>query len=138
MSDLGGYPSPESWPQLDPPPPETPRPPSSQGPEIPMWAIYVAAVIAVAMVGVLAFAIVDPFGGSTNTAAAPPPPPSSGPSSRSPLQRPTSYPKHWDKRILPEVRLAEDARLLDFKHPVPVRFLSDAAFTKALLDDDQT
>ena len=37
-------------------------------------------------------------------------------------------PRHWDPRILPLVRFVAHARGLSFKHPVPVHFLSDAAF----------
>jgi hypothetical protein len=41
-----------------------------------------------------------------------------------------SWPKHWDARVLPIVAFVESERGLTFKHPTPVRFLSDAAFQK--------
>lgn len=39
-----------------------------------------------------------------------------------------AWPKHWDTRVLPIVAFVESERGLTFKHPAPVRFLSDAAF----------
>jgi hypothetical protein len=41
-----------------------------------------------------------------------------------------AWPKHWDTRVLPIVAFVESERGLTFKHPAPVRFLSDAAFQK--------
>jgi hypothetical protein len=41
-----------------------------------------------------------------------------------------SYPKGWDPRIASLVPVVERIRGLDFKHPVRVEFLSDAAFNK--------
>ena len=124
MSDLGGYPS---RPDLPPEP--------GRGQDIPGWVIGVAVAVVLAMTGALAFAVLG-SGGSHEPAAAPSRSPSPS-ASRSSHPAP-SYPKQWDKRIRPEVRLAQDARLLRFKHPVPVRFLPSAAFTRALLKDDQT
>jgi hypothetical protein len=40
------------------------------------------------------------------------------------------YPASWDARVLPIVAFVEQERGLRFKHPVPVSFLSDAAFDK--------
>jgi hypothetical protein len=121
MSDLGGY-SPG-------PPPEPDR-----GTEVPGWAIGVAVAVVLVMTGALVFALVGSSGSDQPAAA---PPRTTSPSARASHPAP-SYPKHWAPRIRPEVRLAQDARLLRFKHPVPVRFLPSSAFTRALLKDDQT
>ena len=40
------------------------------------------------------------------------------------------YPKAWDARVLPYVKIAEKQRGLRFFHPVEVEFLSDADFEK--------
>ena len=40
------------------------------------------------------------------------------------------YPQAWDSRVLPIVAFVEKERGHRFKHPVPVSFLSDAAFDK--------
>jgi hypothetical protein len=47
-----------------------------------------------------------------------------------PVAAVTKPPRQWDPRILPFVRFVEHARGLKFKHPVPVHFLSDAAFDR--------
>jgi len=39
-------------------------------------------------------------------------------------------PEHWDPRVTKYVRFVEQHRKLEFEHPVPVKFLSDAAFVK--------
>ena len=41
-------------------------------------------------------------------------------------------PAHWDPRILKYVRFVENERGLDFKHPIPVKFLDDKAFNKQI------
>lgn len=124
MSDLGGY-----APQPDPPPANRP------GQDVPGWVIGVAVAVVLAMAGALAFAILG-SGGSQGPTAAPARTSSSPARIRASYPAPT-YPAHWDKRVRPEVRLAQDARLLRFKHPVPVRFLASPAFSRALRRDDQ-
>ncbi len=47
-------------------------------------------------------------------------------------------PKAWDERVAPYVALVEGARGLKFDHPVPVKFLDDAAFEKALRTAEQS
>ena len=127
MSDLGGY----------PPRPNVPPDPGA-GQDIPGWVIGVALAVVLAMAGALAFAILGSRGSDDDPAAAPPPSDSSptGKATHASHQEPP-HPAHWDKLIRPEVRLAQNARLLRFKHPVAVRFLPSPAFTKALLKDDQ-
>lgn len=46
-----------------------------------------------------------------------------------------SYPKEWDARIKPYVKIVEDERGLTFEHPVKVRFLSKAEFKKTTQTD---
>jgi len=48
----------------------------------------------------------------------------------------TKAPAAWDHRILPLVRFVEKHRKLTFEHPIPVEFLSDAAFKKRVRGDD--
>jgi hypothetical protein len=77
-------------------------------------SLFVAPVLAV----VLAAALVLPgvAGASTPSTAKPP--------------------AHWDPRILPLVRFVEKHRKLAFEHPIPVEFLTDAAFQKRVRHDD--
>jgi uncharacterized protein DUF6782 len=46
------------------------------------------------------------------------------------------YPAQWDARIAPIAAEVSKLRGLDFKHAVPVDFLSDAAFRKLVTSDD--
>ncbi len=46
-------------------------------------------------------------------------------------------PASWDKRILALVKFVEKTRKLRFEHPIPVEFLSDAAFRKRIRNDNQ-
>ncbi|RNL60580.1 hypothetical protein EFK50_19890 [Nocardioides marmoriginsengisoli] len=48
-----------------------------------------------------------------------------------------SYPKTWDSRIAPYVKIVEKERRLTFKHPVEVRFLDAAAFEKTVKSEDK-
>ena len=45
-------------------------------------------------------------------------------------------PSKWDSHVTRYVRFVERHRKLEFEHPVPVRFLDDAAFVKAFRRDD--
>jgi hypothetical protein len=47
------------------------------------------------------------------------------------------YPKAWDSRIAPYVKIVEKERGLTFKHPVAVRFLEPAAFEKTLKTEEK-
>ena len=48
----------------------------------------------------------------------------------------TQPPAKWDPRVTKYVRFVERHRKLKFEHPVPVKFLGDAAFVKAYQGDD--
>lgn len=48
-----------------------------------------------------------------------------------------NYPSAWDPRIAPYVRIVEKHRGLAFLHPVEVRFLDRAAFTKEVTKDEK-
>jgi hypothetical protein len=102
--------------------PEEAPPSPGQSSEIPLWVVAVAAFVALALAGTLAFVLLKPDH-SAPAAAAPPPAP--------------SYPSHWDPRIAPYAKIAAHERGLSFLHPVPVRFLSPAKFAKTLTTDDQ-
>jgi hypothetical protein len=45
-------------------------------------------------------------------------------------------PAQWDRRILPLVQFVEKHRKLNFEHPIPVEFLTDAQFKKRVRADD--
>jgi len=47
-----------------------------------------------------------------------------------------SYPKAWDPRIAPYVKVVEQQRGLTFLHPVAVRFLTEKAFKKTVTSDE--
>src|SRR3954452_4130562 len=49
----------------------------------------------------------------------------------------TATPKQWDRRVRAYVRFVEHDRDLKFEHPVPVAFLDDADFVKALDAGDE-
>ena len=53
------------------------------------------------------------------------------------LTRGPSFPKQWDARVLPYVKVVEKERGLKFKHPIEVQLLSEKAFRKVLLGDDE-
>ena len=46
-------------------------------------------------------------------------------------------PAKWDSRVAKYVQFVEKHRKLEFDHPVPVKFLADKAFVKALQGDDE-
>jgi hypothetical protein len=46
-------------------------------------------------------------------------------------------PVHWDERVADLVQFVERTRGLDFKHPVPVRFLTEGEFKKAVVADQR-
>jgi len=48
----------------------------------------------------------------------------------------THAPAKWDPRVTKYVRFVERTRKLQFDHPVPVKFLGDAAFVKAYQGDN--
>src|SRR4051794_35780890 len=48
-----------------------------------------------------------------------------------------TYPKSWDSRVLPYVKIVEKERRLTFKHPVEVRFLEPAAFEKTVQSEEK-
>jgi hypothetical protein len=113
MSHLGA-------PPLAPAP--APPPPEHDTSGVPGWVLGVAALVALAMVGALTYAV---LGGAKTDA-----PPAAARHHR-------HYPKHWDRRIAPYARIAAKERGLRFHHPVPVRFLTPAAFAKSLRTDDK-
>ena len=101
--------------------PTAPPPPRDTS-GIPGWVLVVATLVALAMTGALFYAVVGGSGGSTPAAAA---------------KHPRHFPTHWDPRIAPYARIAARERGLQFTHPVPVRFLSPAAFAKSVKSEDQ-
>jgi hypothetical protein len=48
------------------------------------------------------------------------------------------WPEHWDPRLAPIAHRDEQIHALKYKHPVPVRFLSDAAFKKLVVGSDSS
>jgi hypothetical protein len=106
--------------------PTAPPPPRDTS-GIPGWVLVVATLVALSMVGALFYAVVGGGIGSGGSSGTPPA-----------VARPQRhFPTHWDPRIAPYARIAARERGLQFTHPVPVRFLSPAAFTKSLKSDDQ-
>src|SRR5262245_52355767 len=103
--------------------PAAPPPPTRDTSGVPGWVLVVATGVALAMVGALVYAVLGGTGSSPPPAAAPP-------------HHQRHFPKHWDHRIAPYARIAAKERGLEFKHPVPVRFLSPAPFAKSLRTDD--
>ena len=51
--------------------------------------------------------------------------------------KPHPSPKHWDPRITKYVTYVERHRGMKFKHPIPVKFLDDKAFNKAVTVSDK-
>lgn len=118
MSQLGAPPSappPYTQPSL---PPQRP-----QSSDIPGWVVGVAGIVALALAGALAFVVIY---SRTDARTAPPPP-------RGHVHH---YPAHWNHKIAPLAKIAARDRGLRFEHPVPVRFLSPAAFRKSLRSED--
>jgi len=99
---------------LPPGPPPGPDADSSSS-DIPRWVIV--GLVAVMLVGAALAALAVLQGRSDSD---------SGP----------SYPKTWDARIVPYVKIVEKERGLTFLHPVPVRFLPDRAFEKTVTADE--
>ena len=81
--------------------------------DVPGWVILAAVAFLVLLAGVAAFVL---LGGGFKK---------SGP----------SYPDHWDSRIAPYAKIAENKRGLFFEHPVKVRFLPPRAFEKTVTSD---
>ena len=95
------------------PPGTQPVPPSGDGqrPEIPLWLLFVAVGMAIALAVTAWLMLVE-----------------DGPAV-------ASYPAHWDARVEPYAKIAEKERGLPFKHPVDVRFLAAAEFEKTVAED---
>lgn len=97
--------------------PYQPLPPT--GPpksEIPLWTLVTAGAFAVIGAIILAFVVMaelDDDGEKKN------------------------YPSAWDPRIAPYAKIVEKQRGLNFLHPVAVRFLDRAAFTKEVTTDEK-
>ncbi len=87
------------------------RKPSSQ---IPLWVIFLAVVLMLALTGVAAFAL-----------------------TRDGTEKGPSYPDQWDSRIAPYAKIAEKQRGLLFLHPVTVRFLPATKFEKTVTTDEK-
>lgn len=88
-----------------------PAPPSAPGRTGPSGAI--AALVVIAMLGVLAVPISSLFRDAKSF-----------------------WPERWDARIAPIAQRTEKLRALTFDHPVPVRFLTDAAFKRLVGGDN--
>src|SRR5687768_8424013 len=100
MSDLG----------LQPAPQPTEAPVGQPSSNIPLWMVFVAVLVMLAMGAATAFMLV-----------------------RDSDRR--SYPARWDSRVAPYVHLVQKERGLFFLHPVEVRFLSPAEFEKSIAAD---
>lgn len=102
-----------------PPGPDYPPAPDA-GPEdsssdIPLWLIFGLVALMVIGAGLVAYTVVNQKHDET-----------AGP----------AYPKAWDARILPYVKIAQKQRGLTFLHPVKVRFLADKDFEKTVTEDE--
>jgi hypothetical protein len=86
--------------------------------------VLLAAFLAFALAGLLAFVIVE--GREDGSSAAPAP------------RAVHHYPQHWNHRIAPLARIVARQRGLHFEHPVAVRFLSASAFGKSLDAEGRT
>lgn len=95
----------------EPPPPASPAGQASS--DVPLWAILASVGFLLVLVVGGAFAMVHSQQ-------------KSGP----------SYPDHWDPRIAPYAKIAEQKRGLFFEHPVSVKFLRPAAFEKTVKTDE--
>lgn len=84
-------------------------------PDIPLWLILALVAVLLAGSGVAAFALLS---GDKEE---------NGP----------SYPKVWDARVAPFVKIVEKKRGLTFLHPVEVRFLEDKAFEKEVTTEEK-
>jgi Zn-dependent peptidase ImmA (M78 family) len=97
-------------------PPEQ-RPPASSADEssadVPLWTILAAVGFLLVLLAVGGFVLV-----------------------KSQQQSGPSYPDHWDPRIAPYAKIAEQKRGLFFEHPVAVRFLRPKAFEKTVKTDE--
>ncbi len=82
------------------------RPPSN----IPIWVVFVAVLVMLAMAAATLFIVMR----ETNK---------------------RTYPARWDPRIQPYVQVVQQHRGLFFLHPVTVRFLPPAAFEKSIAAD---
>lgn len=103
--------------------PSTSEPPLPSKPEtttdIPIWVVGVALLLVMALAGGFVVALkhsghdsAEPVRvGATSSAG-------------------SKYPAEWSRRIAPFALIAEKQYGLDFRHPVPVRFLSPAKFKK--------
>jgi hypothetical protein len=97
-------------------PPEPPRPGSpadESSPGVPLWTILASVGFLLVLVAGGAFALLH-----SQQKAGP------------------SYPDHWDPRIAPYAKIAEQKRGLSFEHPVAVKFLRPAAFEKTVKTDE--
>jgi hypothetical protein len=88
--------------------------PEDREPEIPMWLVLGLVVVMIAAAGLAAFVLLN---------------------QKDDKEAAASYPKEWDARILPYVKIVQKERGLTFLHPVAVRFLDDKAFEKTVRTD---
>ena len=92
-----------------------PAPPAGRSSsDIPLWVLFVAVAVMLALAGVAAFTL-------THDGTA----------------KSSSYPDKWDSRIAPYAKIAEKQRGLLFMHPVTVRFLPAAEFKKSVTADEK-
>src|SRR5438067_615664 len=101
-----------------------PRPHPHQDPAFGAREVLATVLIVVVFVAGLLAAVVRTTE-HTSSIATPPSPGSSGATA-----------KRWDPRVLDIVQFVERRRGLQFKHPVPMDFLNDAAFDKKVTNSD--
>jgi hypothetical protein len=96
--------------------PGTAAVPDEPGSDIPIWLVLGLVVLMIAGGGLVAYVLLH---------------------HESEKQSGPSYPKAWDPRIAPYVKIVEKQRGLTFLHPVAVRFLPDKDFEKTVTTDEK-
>jgi hypothetical protein len=89
---------------------------SARSSEIPLWVILGGLLLVVIGAGVAAVSVM---------------------SNHRPAAHEVVYPRQWDPRIAPYVRIAARERGLTFLHPVAVRFVADKEFEKGIRTDEK-
>ena len=94
---------------------QPPGPGGGPSSSIPLWVLFVAVLVMLAMAGAAAYVLTrDGLAKAMRT-----------------------YPTQWDSRVAPYAKIAEKQRGLIFRHPVTVRFLPPAEFEKGVTADEK-